>query len=68
MLYGGHRRPVLVRHPHGVVLLSIWGRTQAGRLLIVTVRPVGGFDSQIVGARDLTSDEREEFESWENSR
>lgn len=68
VLYGHRRRPVLMRHPHGHVLLSVSGRTGAGRPLVVVVRPVSGLNSQIVGARDMTDDERREFESWENSR
>jgi hypothetical protein len=48
------------------MLLNLWGRTNAGRPLIVTVRLARGFDMQIVGARDMTDDERKEFEVWED--
>jgi hypothetical protein len=68
VLYGQQRRPVPMRDLAGVPVLNIWGRTKAGRPLIVTVRPVSGFDSQIVGAPDMTDAEREEFQTWESGR
>lgn len=68
VLYGQRRRPVPVRDQCGLPLLTIWGRTNAGRPLIVTVRPAGGLNAEIVGARGMTDDERKEFESWETSR
>lgn len=68
ILYAQHRLPVPVRSHYGLAMLNILGRTGAGRLLVVTVRPAGGFDTQIVGARDMTDAEREEFLAWENDR
>jgi len=35
-------------------VVTIWGRTRAGRALIVAVYQVSGFPWKIVGARDLT--------------
>ena len=64
VLYSIRRRPVLVRHPRGMMLLSIWGSTRAGRALVVMVRPAGGFDHQILGAREMTDDERREYDQW----
>ena len=49
----------------GLGLLNICGRTSAGRLLVVTIRPDRGFEMQIIGARDATETERKEFEQWE---
>jgi hypothetical protein len=49
----------------GVQVLSIWGRTSAGRPLIVAVRHLGGFDWLIVGAREMQAKEQTEFEEWE---
>jgi hypothetical protein len=68
VLYGRRRRPVPVRSREGLMLLNIWGRTGSGRLLIVTVRPIREFDAAIVGAREMSVKEREEFEAWELSR
>jgi hypothetical protein len=49
----------------GVQVLSIWGRTNTGRPLIVAVRHVSGFDQLIVGAREMQAKELTEFEEWE---
>jgi hypothetical protein len=68
VLYGRLRRPVPVRSPEGLALLNVCGRTAAGRPLVVTVRPVRGLDAVIVGAREMSAKEREEFEAWELSR
>jgi hypothetical protein len=68
VLHGAHRLPVPVRDRFSLPMLNIWGRTKAGRPLVVTVRLAGGFDAQIVGARDMTEEERKEFQSWETSR
>jgi hypothetical protein len=68
VLYGARRRPVPVRSPSGLALVNIWGRTRAGRPLIVTVRQTGGFDALIVGAREMDSKEQEELSTWEISR
>ncbi len=37
--------------------LTIWGRTRNGRGLVVLVRPLGGFDHQIIGVREMTTAE-----------
>jgi hypothetical protein len=49
----------------GVSVLTIWGRTDRGRPLLVAVRHVQGLDWQIVGARDLGEAEISELEKWE---
>ena len=51
----------------GLAVVAIWARTQALRLLMVVLRPMGGLDWQIIGARDLRPGELEEFEQWEAS-
>jgi len=66
VLYGDRRRPVPVRHPYVLSMLYICGRTKDGRLLVVMTRLARGFDVEIAGARDMTDDERKEFESWES--
>ncbi len=48
-----------------VRIIAICGRTNAGRALAVAVRQIGGFQQQIVGARDLNPDELAQFEQWE---
>jgi hypothetical protein len=58
------RRPVPARAA-GVTVLTVWARTAAGRPLIVVVRPAGGFDWQILGAREMTEKQLMEFERWE---
>lgn len=68
VLHGQRRRPVPVRSSEGLALLNIWGRTTVGRPLIITVRPIRRFDAAIVGAREMSAKEREEFEAWELSR
>ncbi len=63
------RRWVRPAHsPDGLVLRSIWGRTTTGRALIVVVRPVGGFTAKIVGAREMSAEEKEAFQTWETNR
>ena len=57
-----------MRHPTGLQVLAISGRTAAGRLLVVFVRRIGQFDSAIIGAREIPAAEREEFESWESGQ
>lgn len=68
VLFGKVRRPVPVRSRHGLALLNVWGTTAHGRRLIVTVRPGKGFDSVIVGAREMSTEETKEFEAWVSSR
>lgn len=59
------RWPRLARSDTGVVALTFWARTEAGRPLLVAVRQVGTWDWEIVGARDLRADELAELEEWE---
>lgn len=57
------------RRPRPPKVLAIFGRTRAGRPLLVLVRlDRDGFDHLIVGARELTSDELVMFEPWEEGR
>jgi hypothetical protein len=49
-------------------VLGIYARTSAGRPLVVTIRHRHGFDWWILGARDMTDDERAAFERWEATR
>jgi hypothetical protein len=49
-------------------VVGVYARTSAGRPLVVTVRHRGGFDWWILGARDMTDEERALFEAWEATR
>jgi len=59
------RRMPLAAESAGVRFLTISARTGAGRPLIVAVRLLGGHDQQIIGAREMTSQELKRFEAWE---
>jgi hypothetical protein len=50
----------------GVQVLTVWGRTLAGRPLIVAVYQVTGFTWKIIGARDMTDKELIDFRQWED--
>ena len=52
----------------GLPVLTIWGRTNAGRPLIVGVHHVSGFTWKIIGAREMTGDELTQFARWEETR
>lgn len=68
VLNSDRRRPVPVYTNTGARLLLIFGRTKAGRLLAVALRP--GLDRQtsIIGAREATANEGNEHERWEAGR
>ena len=46
-------------------MLTIWGRTEAGRPLMVVIRRAGDFDWVIVGARAMDEKQLAQFEQWE---
>jgi hypothetical protein len=48
-------------------VLTIWGRTDAGRPLVVVTRRLSRWDWQIIGARDLSAQEVADFEAWEGT-
>lgn len=52
----------------GVRTLTVWGRTAAGRALMVATRKVDAREWEIVGARPLRDTELAEFEAWEAAR
>jgi hypothetical protein len=52
----------------GLPVVTIWGRTLAGRPLIVGVYHVGGFTWKIIGAREMSGDELAQFTEWEETR
>ena len=62
---GGRRWPRRSTGPHGVPVLTILGRTKAGRPIAVHTRHRGGRDYAIIAARPMTVAELEEFEEWE---
>jgi hypothetical protein len=55
--------------PVGAVL-TVWGRSRAGRALLVVLWPEQDTppDSYITGARELTADEEAELRRWEAAR
>lgn len=61
----GRRWPRPLVTESGITGLSIWGRTDAGRGVIVHLRPLGGRDFQIVAAAAMTDDQLAEFVTWE---
>ncbi|MEV6303537.1 hypothetical protein AB0M02_29295 [Actinoplanes sp. NPDC051861] len=61
------RRLPLAAESAGVHFLTISGRTDAGRPLVVAVRLLGGYHQQIIGARAMTPEELARFEAWERS-
>lgn len=62
------RWPRLAYGDVGGPMLTIWARTNAGRGLIVLIRPDGPGDWDIVGARAMRTDEAEAFDKWEATR
>ncbi len=52
----------------GLRAVAIWGRTQAGRPLVVAVYHVSGFTWKIISAREMTAGELAEFARWEETR
>lgn len=52
----------------GLRVLTLWGRTNAGRALIVAVYHVAGLSWKIIGAREMTAAELAEFARWEETR
>lgn len=68
VLEAKYRWPRLGADPAGSRVLTLWGRTRAGRALIVAVYQVGGFTWKIIGAREMTGEELAEFVRWEETR
>ena len=52
----------------GLRVLTVWGRTLAGRGLIVAVYHSIGHIWKIIGAREMRTDELAEFANWEERR
>jgi hypothetical protein len=66
---GARRRwPRRATSATGVAVLTVWGRTAAGRPLVVAVYDMTGFTWKIIGARDMTDKELTEFSEWEETR
>ncbi|MFI6217135.1 hypothetical protein ACIBCD_34480 [Nocardia brasiliensis] len=59
------RWPRRGRGVEGIQLLTIWGRTAAGRPLIVGLRQTESWQWQIVAARPMSPEQVTEFEKWE---
>ena len=56
--------------PEGLRVLTLWGRTRAGKGIMVAVRPTPGhpLDAWIVNARPLNDAELTELAQWEESQ
>ncbi|MDT5034733.1 MAG: hypothetical protein QOC94_4904 [Actinoplanes sp.] len=68
ILQYGKRWPRRGNTAQGAVL-TIWGRTLAGRALLVVLWPEqGSLDNYITGARELAAGEEAELQRWEASR
>lgn len=52
----------------GIAVLTVWGRTAAGRPLIVAVYHLSGHTWRIIGAREMTGKELIEFSNREETR
>jgi hypothetical protein len=62
------RWPRRGRDAAGASILTIWGRTAAGRALIIGVYPVDEWTWHIAAARDMTDRELAEFMQWEETQ
>ncbi|MQA25610.1 MAG: hypothetical protein GEU94_09070 [Micromonosporaceae bacterium] len=64
VLAAPRRRPRMAV-ARGVKVLTISGRTSAGRPLLVFVRQDSQWDWLIIGAREMTPDQVVDLERWE---
>jgi hypothetical protein len=62
------RRWPVPGYADGVKLLSIWGRTDEGRPLIVILHHADGLDWEIVGAARMNVDQLARFREWEATK
>lgn len=65
---GAKRRWPVPGYADGVKLLSIWGRTDKGRPLIVILHRIDGLDWEIVGAAAMDAEQLKRFREWEATR
>jgi hypothetical protein len=63
-----YRWPRWATGPGGLGVLTIWTHTETGRPLIVAIRQISDWDSEILGARDMRGAEVAELEEWEASQ
>lgn len=68
VIYSKVRRPRPIFGPHGHHALTIWGRTPAGKGVIVAIRQLSQWDWQIITARAMTEAEDAEHAEWEATR
>ncbi|GGK46186.1 hypothetical protein [Nocardia camponoti] len=67
VLAAKHRWPRPAGDGH-LAVLSLWGRTTAGRALIVVMRQREDWTWVIIGARAMRADELAQFEQWESEQ
>ena len=68
VLEADRRWPRPAVNPAGLRVLTVWGRTLAGRGLIVAVYHSSGHIWKIIGAREMRTDELAEFAKWKERR
>ncbi|WP_327140285.1 hypothetical protein [Nocardia sp. NBC_01327] len=72
----GRRRKVVPAGGHDVTALTFWGRTRAGRAVIVWTRRLPADDDeasaltdhQIIGITDMTPPQLKTFTEWEDEQ
>lgn len=63
----GRRWPRPVTGPRGLPMVGVFGRTSAGRCIVVYIRHDHDLEWTIVGSRPMTPGEIAEFDQWEAS-
>ncbi|WP_280256886.1 hypothetical protein [Nocardia abscessus] len=67
VLMGARRWPRQARGRNELAVLTVWGRTETGRPLIVAVRRTEGWQWDILGAVEMTEAQAAELERWEHA-
>ncbi|MFC3960967.1 hypothetical protein [Nocardia jiangsuensis] len=65
VLYSARRRPRPARTAEGLPVLTVWGRTDSDRPLVVVLRQLAEGQWQIIRAVEMTPAYIRVFEEWE---
>lgn len=65
VLYSPRRRPRPAHTPEGLPVLTVWGRTDEGRPVVVLLRRTGPETLEIVMAAPMRPHQLREHEKWE---
>ncbi|MFD0000183.1 hypothetical protein [Nocardia sp. NPDC127526] len=66
VLYSPHRWPRAATTRDGLPVLTVWGRTEEGRAIVVILRPLRSSEKwQILMAVPMEPRQLEEFTAWE---